>query len=75
MNFKKFTQVVWMILAHLFIAVFFLRVYSDSIYIVKAPDSSIFYKHNKLTGAAYVINSSKAGIAEEIRGKWVRITN
>lgn len=61
MDFKKVTAVIWIILAFLFIAVLFLHVYSESIYIDKRDlsDSSIYWKINKLTGRIYYVAPPK----------------
>jgi len=50
MNFKKMSQLIWMLLAFFFIVVLFLHVYSESVYIVKlSSDYAWYIKFNKLT--------------------------
>lgn len=59
MDFKKVSQIVWMILAALFIVVLFLQVYSGANQIFRWSDSSpyVFIKHNKITGRAYIFSA------------------
>lgn len=72
MDFKKVSQIIWMILAFLFIVVSFLRVQSESIYIDRLPSESniLFFKHNKITGAVYVWTT---GLDQPRNGKWIKL--
>lgn len=60
MGFKKVSQLIWMVLVFLFIAVLFLHVYSESIKIEKASGAPAYIKFNKLTGKVYFIRMTKS---------------
>jgi len=66
MEFKKVSQIIWMILAALFIAALFLRVYTEAIYIKGYEKSCL--KINKITGRVYGLDWGEGGFR-----KWVRI--
>lgn len=70
MNFKKATTVIWIVLAFLFIAVLFLHVYSESIYIDRHDysDGTVYWKINKLTGRIYFLAPPK-------QNEWRRTDN
>jgi hypothetical protein len=68
MDFKKMSQLIWMVLAFLFIVVLFLHVYSKSIYIDQYEGSNpdCYIKFNKLTNQIRVYIPGK-------NYKWVLI--
>lgn len=68
----KLKELIWTLLAFLFITTFALYVYSQCIYIEHFPPSNpinpAFYKCNKITGHVYVAIKTAAG-----RTGWVMI--
>ena len=68
MEFKKIAQVVWMILAAIFVLSILLLAYSESIFIYEKSTSqgTAFIKFNKITGRTYGIVPAKSG-------KWIRV--
>lgn len=71
MDFKKVSQIIWMILAFLFIVVSFLRFKSENIYIDRmgTGENAAYIKVNKITGTIYGIDWSE----EKNYEKWIKL--